>query len=51
MEKLLIATMKNPTPENKARLLAHNYKHPFAAMLSLSHDQQVILQQYVREAA
>jgi hypothetical protein len=49
MEKLLIATMKNPTPENKKKLLAYEAKHSFAICF-LSKEQVTILNQYRREA-
>lgn len=50
MEKLINKAMQNPTPENKARVLAHNRKHPFASIF-LPDNLQTILNQYAGEAA
>ncbi len=49
MEKLLTATMKNPTAANKAKLIAHANNHPMSVCL-LSADKLAILDQYVRES-
>lgn len=48
MEKLLIATMKNPTLENKRKLIAYEKNHPMG-LVFLTREQVTILSQYRRE--
>lgn len=50
MEKLIQAAMENPTPANKARVLAYEAKHSMA-IIFLSREHVTILNQYRREAA
>lgn len=42
MRKLLSAYRLNPTEKNRQRLLAYADKHPFAVILLMPVDQQLI---------
>ncbi len=42
MQKLIDRYRANPTADNAKRLLAYNYKHPFASILLTREDQATI---------
>jgi hypothetical protein len=42
MRKLISAYRANPTEKNRQRLLAYANKHPFAMILLMPDDQQLI---------